>query len=89
MEWVLIGAIVLVLAAVGVALLIRANRARGAGDGATDAEPDPMFVAGIAITGAGAALLSTLPEASVAMFTFGAVLIVVGITRTRRGSGGG
>jgi hypothetical protein len=81
MEWVLIGAIVLVLAAVGVALLLRANRG---GAAERDEEVDPLFVAGIAIAGAGAALLSTLPAASVVMFGVGLVLMVVGITRTRR-----
>ena len=53
MEWVLMGAIVLVLATVGVALLVRANRGGAAGQ---DEEIDPLFVAGIAITGSGAAI---------------------------------
>lgn len=47
-------------------------------------EADPLFVVGIALTGAGAATITTLGMFMIAVFAVGLVLMAIGIRRSRR-----
>lgn len=75
---VIVGIAIGVLVLLGLVLLVAARR-RGA-DRVSD--PDPMFVTGIALGGAGAALFATIGVAGAAMLAVGIVLMAVGIMRS-------
>ena len=75
------GIVVGVLLLIGLVVLVVARRRAGA----PPEEADPYFIAGIALSGSGAALFATIGPVGAAMLAMGVVLMVVGITRTRRG----
>lgn len=76
---VLVGTAISVLVLLGLVLLVAARRR---GEGPID-DPDPLFVTGIALSGAGAALFATIGVTGAAILTVGVVLMAVGIMRTR------
>ncbi len=83
MIWLAI-AVVIALLLVGIGIVVH-RRTR---DGGEVDDVDPLFAVGIAITGAGAVLGTTLGPVMFAMMAVGLVIMVVGSSRTRHHHGG-
>lgn len=83
MNWVIIGLAMGAVALVGLIVVAAARR-----DATSPEDADPLLIAGIAVSGTGAALTATLWPSSLAILALGMMLLVLGIIRTRRGRGG-
>jgi hypothetical protein len=81
MLWIVIGTGVVVLALLITVAVVR--QWRGAPEQGTIEEVDPLFASGIAFTGAGVALATTLGPFMYGMMILGLVMMAVGANRTR------
>jgi hypothetical protein len=71
------------VAAIALLLMIAVRRRRGAPDGRTIDDVDPLFTTGIALTGAGVALATTVGGFMYGVMIVGLILMAVGANRTR------
>ena len=72
------------VAAVAIAvLLVIAIRRRGSLETRTRDDVDPLFTAGIAITGAGVALATTVGTVMYVVMIVGLIVMAIGANRTR------
>lgn len=67
--------------ALGVVVAVIARRPTG--DGADPAAVDPLFTVGVALTGAGVALATTVGAVMYAVMTVGLIVMAVGAQKTR------
>jgi len=83
MVWagVVVGIAATVLLVVMVVQRRHGSSARGAGD---DVGVDPLFATGIALTGAGAVLATTIGDVMYAVMIVGLILMAIGANRARR-----
>lgn len=73
-------ALLVVLGLIALALLVVAKRRSDAGE----EEPDPLFIVGITLAGAGSALVSAVGPGMISLTAVGVLLIAAGIIRTRQ-----
>lgn len=71
------------LAAIALLVVVAAQRRHRASQGRTVDDVDPLFTTGIALTGAGAALATTLGGLMYGVMVVGLMLMAVGANRTR------
>ncbi len=72
------------VAAIALLLVLAVQRRRGTSpDGRTVDDVDPLFTTGIALTGAGVALATTVGNFMYVVMIVGLILMAVGASRTR------